>query len=91
VADRKAVWIVRWTYVEYGGSSHGTQPSYHLTREDAEAFKEQREGPLWQRTQQFFEDGYQYVGSQPIEEFVSQGEYEQIKGLGKGGFLGPTR
>ena len=92
MAKDKAVWIVRWTYIEYGGPSHGTQPSYHLTREEAEEFKKQREGPIPGRTEKFYKDGFEYSGSQPTLEYVSKSEYERIKALGQGGgILGPSR
>lgn len=84
------VWVIRWEYSEYGGYSYSAGESYHLTREDAEAFKSQREGAPQDQNHRFFEDGYRYRGSEPSAEFVGKAEYKRIKALGHlGGFLGP--
>lgn len=68
------IWVINWRYCEYGGYCFDTGPSYHLTCEEAEAYKERREGAY-----QAFEDGFRYEGSEPYSQVVSKDEYERIK------------
>jgi hypothetical protein len=68
MAKDKLVWVIRWTYCEYGGPSHAAAPSYHATREEAVAYKSQREGDPIDVHRKFFEDGFRYVGSEPTPE-----------------------
>jgi hypothetical protein len=91
MAKDYVVWVVHWTYCEYGGPSHETQPSYHLTQVEAEAYKEQREGDFLERDRLFFEDGYRYLGSEPSPQLVGKAEYKRIKALGNSSFLGPKK
>ncbi|HXH64627.1 MAG TPA: hypothetical protein VNH42_03850, partial [Mariprofundaceae bacterium] len=79
MAKRHMVWVVHWTYSEYGGPSFSSQSTYHLTREEAEAYRRRREGDPSERNQRFFEDGYLYYGSEPQMESVGKAEYKRIK------------
>jgi hypothetical protein len=80
MAKNITVWVIHWTHSEYGGPSNYQGPSYHLTLEQAKAYKEQREGPYWERDARFYKDGYQYIGSEPKQELVSEAEFRRIKG-----------
>lgn len=70
------VWEILWTQCEYGGPSRGAAPSYHLTREEAEAYKKQREGDrsVWPP-----KDPIYYDGTEPRRKRVGKAEFEKIK------------
>ncbi|MBI3566503.1 MAG: hypothetical protein HY079_15015 [Elusimicrobia bacterium] len=70
------VWEILWTQREYGGPSQGAAPSYHLTREEAEAYKKQREGD---RSDWPPKDPIYYDGTPPRRKLVGKAEYEKIK------------
>ena len=72
MAKDKLVWVIRWTHCEYGGPSAAAAPSYHATREEAEAYRSQREGDPVDVNRKFFEDGFRYVGSEPTPELVKR-------------------
>jgi hypothetical protein len=80
MAKYRTVWVIHWTHSEYGGPKNYQGPSYHITLEDAEAYKKQREGPWAERSERFFKDGYEYIGTEPKEERVSEAEFKRIKG-----------
>jgi hypothetical protein len=79
MAKDHIVWVVHWTRRDYGGLSSSAQPSEHLTLEGAEAFKQQREGDPLERSDMFFEHGFQYTGSRPTPKVVGKAEYGRIK------------
>ena len=83
MASGKSVWVIYWTYAEYGGPFHGTQPSCHLTWEESLAYKTQREGVFPEQSRRFYEDGYRDIGSDPVLKRVSKAEFKRIKGEGQ--------
>jgi hypothetical protein len=90
MAKERLAWVIHWHTHEYGGLSTPYGDSYHLTREDADAFKAQREGDWLDRGRRAFEDGYYNYGSEPAPEVVPRARYKRIQALGpRGGFLGP--
>ena len=78
MAKDRVVWVVHWEYKEYGGYSYSVEPSYHLTFEEAEEYKSQREAQ-----NQAFEDGYSYHGSEPSPEVVGKAQYKKIMASAK--------
>ncbi|HWX56540.1 MAG TPA: hypothetical protein VN176_18300 [Verrucomicrobiae bacterium] len=76
VAKTYEVWEIRWTRREYGGPSFGVEPSYHLTREEAESYRKRREGDrsVWPP-----EDPFYYDGSEPSLKIVGKAERERMQ------------
>jgi hypothetical protein len=76
MAGLHEVWEIYWTSCEYGGPSVGAQPSYHLTREAAEAYKKEREGDrsVWPPIDAFYDRG-----SEPKSKLVSKAEFKKIR------------
>jgi hypothetical protein len=70
------VWETHWELCEYGGLSSSTESSYHLTREEAESYKERHEQtrPGWPQ-----DDPFSYKGSKPSLKLVGKAEYKRIK------------
>jgi hypothetical protein len=62
MAKERVAWVIHWTLCEYGGPSVSSASTYHATREEAEAYKVQREGDssVWPPKDPFY-----YRGSTP--------------------------
>ena len=74
------LWVIHWTYSEYGGPKTYQGSSYHQTLEEAKAYKDQREGSYSERADRFYKDGYEYLGTEPTPEVVSKAKFKKVSG-----------